>query len=829
MSRKFKDQVLGHKKTTATAVIVVLLAVVILPFVLGGSSTSQANTVVIVSRVQTRTLQQTVQLTGTLERKSVETVTAQSQGLVSSVYATDGQSIDQGQSLFALNGRDAIAEQGDIPFFRSLVPGDVGDDVLQLKKILAAAGDYPGPMNNQFTEQTQFALAQWQAQNHYPNSAPATPQTVNVQLEQGSGYQLGSQSSAGLTIGPPPASTSGYVRGGPPEANLAAYSHVGLPVVTIQALADKVLQGQDASFVITASTAPTSNLAVNLNYSGSAASLEVVNPPLAITIPAGSTSGSAIITTKAGTTVGSSTTLIVSISGGAGYIIGQPSSAQTVISNNNVPQLQINGGTTVSPGGSVTFSVTADQAPTTDLEVFLSFGGDASANSDYVLPDPVVTLPKNQTSISFTLQTLPTSTLGPDKYIVVSLSSDPSSYSLGTASSAVVEIAENNGTPVVTLQSATDYVQKGQPVQLSVSLDAPESSPLTINLAFGGSAADGVDYVAPTAPVVVPPGQTTLSVTIPTVTDNVVEPDKTLSVSLQQGSGYQVGDPSSVSVTITSQVVPKLTIQADTPTIAQGGVASFTITADQAPAKDTSVNFAVQGTAQPGQSYEPILGEALLKAGQTQVTVTIQSIETDISFAPTDMIVGHWPIRIGTVYVKAGNAVTPGEPILELTEPNVSVTLQASASDRSNLALGQHCTVEISGGTNSVSGTITELDTTPTAASSGQQAAAGAGQQSTSSSQVYEGRIDSPDLASLNGVDGSTVSITVVDQQVTDLAVPIAAVKQNGVGQDVVRVLGRDGLVTETPVQTGLQEGSYIEVKSGLKAGETVLVESDQA
>jgi len=185
--------------------------------------------------------------------------------------------------------------------------------------------------------------------------------------------------------------------------------------------------------------------------------------------------------------------------------------------------------------------------------------------------------------------------------------------------------------------------------------------------------------------------------------------------------------------------------------------------------------------------------------------------------------------------VKAGNTVAPGDPILELTEPNTSVTLQASASDRSNLAVGQSCTVQISGGTTQVSGTITELDATPTAQTSGASgaaaaAASGGGQGGGSSSQVYEGRIDSPDLAKLDGADGASVSITVVDQQVTNApSVPIAAVKQNGTGQDVVRVVDSSGAITEVPVQTGLSEGSYIQITSGLRVGETVLVQSDQA
>ena len=101
---------------------------------------------------------------------------------------------------------------------------------------------------------------------------------------------------------------------------------------------------------------------------------------------------------------------------------------------------------------------------------------------------------------------------------------------------------------------------------------------------------------------------------------------------------------------------------------------------------DTSVNFTVQGTAVPGQNYVPLVGTALLKAGKTQVTVTLQSLNSNVTFEPTDMIVDQWPIRVGQVFLKAGAPVAPGEAVLSLTEPNLTVTLQASAADRSKLA-----------------------------------------------------------------------------------------------------------------------------------------------
>ena len=58
--------------------------------------------------------------------------------------------------------------------------------------------------------------------------------------------------------------------------------------------------------------------------------------------------------------------------------------------------------------------------------------------------------------------------------------------------------------------------------------------------------------------------------------------------------------------------MPELTIVGEQHHGGGGGAATFTITADQAPVKDTSVNYQVVGTAQPGQDFEPLVGTAIL-------------------------------------------------------------------------------------------------------------------------------------------------------------------------------------------------------------------------
>ncbi len=816
-----------QKTIGAVVLVVALVAASGIAYAVSSGGSTSGHQVVVLSTVQRRTLQGTVALTGTLARKQIRNVTAATQALVSDVSAKAEAFTSAGQVMFALNGRNGIAENGDLPFFRTLVPGDSGSDVLELKQILDAAGDYAGPSSDLYTEQTQFALAQWQAQHGYPNSTPATPQSVSVSLEQGTGYELGDQDTAGLIIGPPATQTASLTaeKGGATtgttdhRAVLAGFllPHDPTPTLSIQSVADQVTAGQPANFIVSASAASTSDLTVNLTPGGTAGPDNVVTPPATATITAGALETEVTVQTRATSTVQPTTTISMAIAGGTGYSVGSPSSAQTTIQNGVVPTLQITGGATVPAGGSATLTITANQAPLQNMQVALSFGGNATAGTAYMVPDPVVTLAAGSTSTTVTLTTLTNNLIQPNTYVVVSLSPDPSEYTVGSPGSAVVTIGGTTNVPKVTLTSATTYLQKGQPYVVSVGLNQAQSTPLTINLSYGGTATPGVDYTVPAGTLVVPAGQTSLTVQIPTVTDNLVESDRVLTVSLASGA-YTVGSPSSASVSITSQVVPKLTIAANTSALAQGGAATFVITASAAPTMNTSVSFSVQGTAQPGQNYEPLTGAALLAAGQTQVTVTLQSLQRNITFDPTDMIVGSWPTRVGTVYVKAGQPVAPGTNILSLTEPDLTVTLDASASNRTQLVVGQSCTVQIDGENNTISGTVTELDSTPTsvAASSGQ-----------GSQQLYEGKIEAPGL---DGADGSAVSITVVTEQ-----------KSNDADRAHCRGEAERNRPRRGPRPRSRTVGTSSRCRSprasrkgptsrsrGLRAGQTVVVEVDQ-
>ena len=487
----------------------------------GGDSSSKKKDLIILADVQRRTLQDTVTLTGTLARKELRKVTSVAQGRVSAVYSKDGSIARSGNRLFAIDGRDAIAEPGTVRFFRPLGVGDRGDDVLQLKRILAAAGDNPGPMDTVFTEQTRFALAQWQAQHHYPGATPVSPQTVTVSLAAGSGYTLGKQTAAGLIIGPSGARTAAA------RTNAAATSVnrrgiltsfrsdaavtplVAAPVLKIQSVNAVVSEGTPATFVVSASHASSSDITVNLTSGGTANGNDVVTPPRSVILPMNTTSATVSVPTRVDQVVKPKKTLTLSLTSGAGYSVGTPRTAQTTIVNSNVPTLHITGGGVIVPGTTATLRVTADQAPVHDTQVSLTFSGDAIPGTDYFAVNPVLLLRTGQTSASVTLNSLNNNVIQPDRHIVASITPAPTQYNVGSPGSAVITIQGASGSaalPIVTLRSATTHLLKGEPYNVTLSLSQAVVVPLTVVLAYGGNAAQGTDFTLPGGTLVVPPG-----------------------------------------------------------------------------------------------------------------------------------------------------------------------------------------------------------------------------------------------------------------------------------------------------------------------------------
>ena len=669
--------------------------------------------------VERRDLDDVLTISGEIRRDEIQTINLPVDGKVSSLTVEDGDTIEEGDSLFALDGRTSVAVVGDFAFYRRLDVGSEGPDVHQLESILVAAGYPISSVDTLYTEETRQALTAWQADHGYGGATPEPVETITVGL---------SPNQAGYTIG---------------KANTVAYS-----IVPSEALGGERL----------------------------------AHGPVA---PQGTPQKPII-------TLGADLTEVVE-------------------------------------GGQVVFTFVASPAPANNITVDLTIGGDATGGTDpddgadYQQITNSFLFPAGQTSYSVSVPVFLDQVKEGDEEIVVSLTdqfgNDPN-YVVGPANQARVTILANGDdlVPVITVTSNSSVVREGGAVTFTFRTTVESNQPLDLVIALGGSAANGTDYVeVQQDDVTIAAGQTPATLQVQTRDDDRVEGDERIVVSVvpnpddAPGSpSYVVGNPASAAVTIQSDDLPELTLRGGGD-IREGGAASFTIVADAPVAEDTSVNYQVGGTAQPGSDYDTLAGTVILPAGHSQVTVVISTIDDDVIFLPSDMVVADWPARIGTVDVDEGEFVLQGAPVLTLTEPVFTITLSVSASDRAELKVGQKAEVHLDSADSDFAGIIATLDETATVDQSG--------------AETYEGTVQVE--GDLVAVDGARVTIDVtLAERLGVLAVPVAAVLRSA-GGDQVRVINDEGTISRVDVTIGLIDGEWVEIVDGLRGDELVVVDVD--
>ncbi|MCH2423018.1 MAG: HlyD family efflux transporter periplasmic adaptor subunit [Acidimicrobiales bacterium] len=388
-------------------------------------------------------------------------------------------------------------------------------------------------------------------------------------------------------------------------------------------------------------------------------------------------------------------------------------------------------------------------------------------------------------------------------------------YVLGDDDEVTVSIDDPDvaDVPILVLRADSETVAEGGAATFTIETTVELVEDLDVFYVVEGSATADADFNAPDGDITMQLGQERVTLSIPVRSDDDVEGDETLTVRLSAdpAGNYRLSDRDQATMLIESSDLPELTLEGGGE-VAEGETAVVTIVADQAPDTDTSVNYQVSGSAQAGQDYAVVTGTALLRAGERSVSVEIRTIDDDVVFKPGDMVVGDWPVRVGTVFVEEGDYVQRGTPLFDLTEPEFTITLFASPTDRAKLAEGQSVTVNLDAGDQESPGRIVELDDNATVSGT---------------SETYEGVVEA--VEDLVGVDGAVVTIdVVVEESIDAVVVPIAAVLSEG-GQETVRVVTPEGTIERRAIQTGMLDGAYVEIVTGVVAGEYVILEIDRS
>ena len=905
----------------------------------------------IAESVSVRTLTDEITIRGELRRDELQVVTAAVDGKVGHVSVEDGDTVNAGDALLTIDGREVVAVLGDFAFYRQLDVGSEGPDVRQLENILSSAGYPVGDVDSLYTEETRSGLAAWQADYGYIGAAPEADEVVTVTLQGNpAGYVVGPVNAVSVRIGPAVA-TAGELRESQSAAvmstvaavvDAAAVADTPVPTVSLTSAAVVVQEGRPVVVTISADVAPVADLQIPITISGDVmVGDDYVDPDDTILLPAGSSSVVVEIETLLDDDREPYEDLKVAIAGGFESLASvAPQTLVVYDARKLIDDLELRVNDLVddiSEERADLNELDSERLIMTDVEadlVSLGIITDAQAYKIDVTPAEASNLralekaerdaaerlsldlirtdveadlvsrgiitdaqaykvdvtpaeASNLIALNFAEQNaIHGLALGQVTYAqhlaavqeyADALEAAVADVSVAVHAAAVQEYADALEAAVaesVELTATRDALEVledeqkrldyrlaaaretlrvaqadryvlGDSVEVTVSIDDPdvpdvpilmlradsetvtESGMATFTIettvelvedldvfyVVEGSATADADFNAPDGDITMKVGQERVTLSIPVRSDDDVEGDETLTVRLSAdpAGNYRLSDRDRATMLIESSDLPELTLEGGGE-VGEGDTAVVTIVADQAPDTDISVHYQVSGSAQAGQDYAVVTGTALLRAGQRSVTVEIRTIHDDVVFMPGDMVVADWPVRVGTVSVVEGDYVQRGTPLFDLTEPVFTITLFASPTDRAKLAEGQSVTVNLDAGDQESPGTIVELDDNATVSGS---------------SETYEGVVEA--VEDLVGVDGAVVTIDVVVEESLDaVVVPIAAVLSDG-GQETVRVVTPDGVIERRPIETGMLDGAYVEVVSGVVAGEYVILEIDRS
>jgi len=390
-----------------------------------------------------------------------------------------------------------------------------------------------------------------------------------------------------------------------------------------------------------------SNTALTVNLSNSdPASITV---PAAITIPAGATTATFQIGALDNALVDGSRSVTLTASSD-GF---SPVTATLVVNDNDGPTLTL----TVSPNlisetagaNAVVGTLTRNTATDAPLDVALS-----NSNASRLTMPSVVTIPAQARSVSFYIGTIDNSIADGDQSITL-VASVPG-FNPGTA---IVTVTDNEK-PTLTLSVNTNsFSETAGPNAATATLtrNTPVAAALTVNLS------SSVVRVGVPATVTFPVGAASITFPVGALDDLIAEGDETAIITASS-PGFA---PVAVSVVVTDNEIPTLTLSFNVPTISETpgvNTAVGTVT------RNFGLSTALSGSLTASDTSAVVIPSTFtIPAGATAANFTVTAVDDAIAQ-------GNHSVTIqavaGTLSSAANIMVLDNDtPTLTLTLPSV--------------------------------------------------------------------------------------------------------------------------------------------------------------
>ncbi|VAX05439.1 hypothetical protein MNBD_GAMMA19-1651, partial [hydrothermal vent metagenome] len=388
---------------------------------------------------------------------------------------------------------------------------------------------------------------------------------------------------------------SGYNGRKPADVMVINTDDDGQPSVTLSIdNASLAEAGGVATLTATLTGASAQNIVVNLGYSGTSTQGNDYSASNSINIPAGDTTGTALISAQQDSLDEDNESIVVNINSVTnGIESGTQQVNASIIDDDQQPSvtLSIN---TASPlaeaGGTANLTATLSEVSGRPVTVTLTYTGTATADTDYSSADTII-IPAGNTFAQTTLTAIDDVLDETDETVIVDISRVSNGVEI-TAEQVTASITDDD-IPQVTFMTATQNVAEGGgPVTLSITSDQAPASDISVAFTVTGTATAGADHDLTNGEIIIPTGQTTGTTSFSVQNDNVAETNETIIVTLNNPVNATLGAAIVHTVTITDNDSPGFIVgPISGNTTEEGTTATFNVALLSSPTADVTIGI----------------------------------------------------------------------------------------------------------------------------------------------------------------------------------------------------------------------------------------------
>jgi hypothetical protein len=467
--------------------------------------------------------------------------------------------------------------------------------------------------------------------------------------------------------------TDGYsVSSEHPEAAVNIHDNDGLPVVSIvasDATAAETNSGQEANpgkFTVSRTGSLDAPLIVKYTIGGTAGNgVDYGQIGTAVTIPAGAASTAVTIAPINDTAVEGTETAILHLASADAYTVNSehPQAVVNILDNDAAPAsvsivatdawaTERNDGQEPDPGK---FTITRTGSLDGALTVLYTIGGTATNGVDYTQIGASAVIPAGQSSVVVTIAPINDTTVEATESVVLHLTASDGYVVNSEHPEATVNIHDNDGLPVISI-TATDATaaetndgQEANPGTFTITRTGSTDAMLLVKCTIGGTATNGTDYEQIYTTATIPPGSSSVVVTIAPINDTTVEGTETAILKLAPADAYTINSEhvqAAVNILDNDAAPPSVSLVATDAWATErndgqeADPGKFTITRTGSLDAALTVNYTISGTAANGVDYTQLGGSAVIPAGSASVVVTVAVIN-DTAIEQTESVVLH--------------------------------------------------------------------------------------------------------------------------------------------------------------------------------------------